>query len=357
MTRSTMKNGRNLLPIARLRNAMRPKGTAPVWCWFYNYNWQNNYFAWAMSESVGQVPLLSDIPVTDETPDYEGFSATGIAMRREGAEPVGSVALLFSAASRDWNEGADFRPELFGTAQALEALHIPYRFVSDQDLENGLSPDYAVLFLGDAQCLSDAAVAGIRAFAARGGRVRLSGRAGSRNELGLLRQRSAFEDAAGFSFFRTPRAASFELDENWIDLKWSFNPDPAAEAAFRAEVLDWAVSAGIWRIEAPDKVFTSVWRERDGAYVVHFLNGTGVAMKPGDAVTPDAPDPAFPPVAEAMTITAPESAGTVAAAYSPEFSGARIVPVSANDDGTVTAKLSPAMLKGYLLVRFGETVK
>lgn len=350
MTRSTMKNGRNLIPIARMRDALKPKGTPPVWCWFYNFNWQNNYFAWAMSELVGQTPLLSDIPAEADTPKYEQFAASGNAMSRVDPRPEGGVAILFSAASRDWNEGGKYRSGILGTAQALEALHIPYRFVSDQDIAGDLPADCKVLFLGEAQCISDAGVANIKKFAQRGGTVRLSKSAGTRNELGFLRDKRAFDDARGFVFDDTD-AASFELDENWSDLKWSFNPDPAKEAAFRASVKGWAEHASAWRIQAPDKVFTAVWREREGSYVIHFLNGTGVNMKPGDKVTPHALNPAFPPVGEAMSVTTPKLDGMTAVAYSPEFDAGRELCVKMNADGTANVTLPPGILKGYLLVR------
>ena len=356
MTRSAMRTGRNLLPLAKMRTAVTPSGAAPVWVWYYNVDWANEYFAWGLSTLAGQTPLLSGVPIPEGGARFEGFGPESGAMDTDGAQTVAQVALLFPAYSRDWNEGADYRPVLFGTAQTLEAMHVPYDFISDDTLAAGRLDKYGFLFLGEAQCLSDAEVAAVNAFVARGGRVVMSPRAGTRDSFGLPREGGGIVRTNGVTVDDVARAAEFELDETWYTRIWPFNPDPGREAAFRKTLADWLNESWQWRITAPDKVFTAVWREKSGTYVVHFLNGTGVDMKKGDPVVPEAPNPAFPTLMGDVVIEAPASAGDVAEAVSPDFQGRVNLSLSRSGD-RISVVLPRERLGVYTLVRIGRGSK
>ena len=359
MTRSAMRNGRNLLPLARSKNVMSGPDLPPVWTWYYSVDYENNYFSWALSMLAGQTPLLSDIPVPAGRPDYEAFGASPAAFVRPGAEPVAEIALLFAAYSRDWNEGVNvrpetgvsFRPELFGTAQVLESMHVPYEFIDDDTLASGRLGKYRVLFLGEAQCLSDAEVAAVNAFARNGGVVRLSTRAGTRDEFGFPRDGSPFPQAEPFVYSDESHGAKFELRENWQKKIWELDYTDDEEKAFKAEIAGWTEKGWRWRIDAPDKVFSSIWRERDGAVVVQFLNGTGVDMKPGDKVVPEAPVPAFPPISRDILIGVPAGAVLSATAASPDFQGVCRLVSESQADGRTLVRLPKDKLRSYTLVR------
>ncbi|MBO5940289.1 MAG: hypothetical protein J6R18_03725 [Kiritimatiellae bacterium] len=355
MTRSAMRNGRNLLPLARAKNILADPFSAPVWTWYYNVDWQNDYFAWALSVMAGQTPLLSDIQHPPQAPKYEEFAAGPYAMARYGAESVAEVALLYSTNSRDWNEEVNFRPELMGTAQILEEMHIPYEFISDEALEKGLDKRIKVLFLGESQCLSDLEIASINAFAARGGIVRLSVRAGTRNEIGEARGKPPFADGLRFVYSDASRGAEFELDENWYDLKWGLNEDQERKASFKKELAELTRCAQAWRITAPEKVFSSVWKESSGAYVIHLLNGTGVNMKFNEAVVPEAPSPAFPLIEKPIEIFAPKCIKAIA--HSPDFDGGRELKLEESSDGRTRIVLPPSDLKVYTLIRIFTSSK
>ena len=355
MSRSALRDGRNLLSMLRMRTGVAPEGVPPLWIWWYNVDYANEYFGWALSALVGQTPLLSAVPIPAGGARFEAFGASPAAMVRDGAEPVAEVAILYPTYSRDWNtdwKTRAYRREMFGTAQTLDTMHVPYEFISDGRLESGRLDKYKALFVGEAQCLSDAEIAAIRAFADRGGKVRMTVRAGTRDELGALRPQPAFGPHPNLIVTETTRGAPFEQWETWNKGVWDFNPDKAAEAAFRRELLDWCGGARTWRIDAPDKVFTGVWREKSGDYVVHFINATGVNMKPGEKVVSEAPDPAYPPLGTDIGITVPASVGTRAVAVSPDFAGAVELALRTNADGTVTAILPKERLSVYTLVRF-----
>lgn len=355
MSRSAMRDGRNLLPMLLMRGGIAPAGVPPLWIWWYNVDYANEYFSWALSSLIGQIPLLSAVPAPRGGVDFLAFGASAAAMERDGAEQVAEVALLFPAYSRDWNNNwtnCAYRSELFGTAQTLDAMHVPYRFISDGWLESGDLGSFKAMFVGDAQCLSDAEIAAIRSFADSGGKVRMTVRAGTRDELGVLRPKCAFGPHPNIIVTEEARAAKFEQVESWPTYTWAFNPDKTDESAFRRELLDWCGGARTWRIDAPAKVFTGVWRERRGDYVVHFINATGVNMKPGERIVPEAPNPAFPALLEDICITAPASVGTKVIAASPDFKGEVQLAVRANGDGTATAILPKGLLSAYTLVRF-----
>lgn len=351
MTRSALRTGRNLMPYARMKNVLSGPDLPPVWTWYYNVDPENNYFAWGLSSLAGQTPLLSDVPLPEEFPRFEEFGASSAALQRTGAEEVGEVVLLFSQQSRDWNEGVSFWGELFGTAQTLETMHVPYRFVDDRQLERGVPDGCKVLFLGESQCLSDEEVAAVRAFAERGGVVRLTIRAGERNEFGLPRKERPFPASEGFVRYDKSPAEKFALGETWSRRVWPLADDPAGEDSFVREIEGWTSTAGTWRIDAPKKVFTSVWREKTGDYVVQFLNGGGVQMKKGDAIPDAAPCPAFPEIGEDMAIAVRGLEVKEAVAVSPDFVGVRRLGVRRDAQGRIEIGVPSELLKAYVLVR------
>ena len=355
MSRSALRDGRNLLSMLRMRTGVAPEGVPPLWIWWYNVDYANEYFSWALSTLIGQTPLLSAVPVPAGGAQFEAFGGSPVAMSRDGAEVVAEVAILFPTYSRDWNSDWKthaYRREMFGTAQTLDTMHVPYEFISDQRLESRNLGKFKALLVGEAQCLSDAEIAAIKAFADNGGKVRTTVRAGTRDELGALRPQPAFGSHPNFIVTEETRAAPFEQWETWNTCTWEFDPDKTAEESFKRELLDWCGSARTWKIDAPEKVFTGVWREKSGEHVVHFLNAMGVNMKPGDKVVAEAPDPAFPAIEADMSITAPASVGTKAIAVSPDFAGEVELSLQANGDGTVTAVLPKERLAVYTLVRF-----
>ena len=355
MSRSAMREGRNLLPLAKMRTAVAPDGSAPIWTWYYNVDYPTDYFAWGLSTMVGQIPLLSAIPTPPGGARYEAFGASAAAMAIDGAEMQARVALLFPSYSRNWNEGRAFayRSELFGTAQTLECMHIPYELISDEKLESGDLSKYRALFVGEAQCLSDREIAAVKSFAAKGGKVRLSRTAGTRDEFGLPRSQCAFGEEPGLYYYEGFPASPFELDETWATHIWSFEPDEKAEALFRHTLTEWTEGAVDWKIDAPSKVFTSVWREKSGAFVVHLLNGTGVNMKKGDPVLSKAPNPPFPPLTSDVTIGVPQGVEGRAVAVSPDFEG--VVPLASIEgrSGRRTFVVPAERLSVYTLVRIG----
>ena len=293
-------------------------------------------------------------------------------MKRPGATPVAEIALLFSATSRNWNKGLSVKGDLLGTAQALEAMHIPYVVIPDASLDGEALKPFKVLFIGASHCLSDSQVAAVRGFAERGGTVRLSTLAAAYDEFGEKRAKWPFADVFGFEpridkasrevvsrpcgkgrmiWSPAPRGEKFELVSLVTGTTLSYAATPEEEAEFRDEVAGWAKDAKWWDVSAPDKVYTSVWRERDGAVAVHFLNATGVNNNAGEKIVDAAPNPAFPTIKEDIRFAVPANGAASAAATSPEFKGERELKAKLLPDGRTEVVVPKELLGAYLFVR------
>ena len=379
MTRNVIQSSRPLIPYRRMYNLFSLQYGVPMWGWYYCSDWQGNYFAFATANMCGQSALLANVPSSPDAPDFATWSGSGFNMVREGASTVAEVALLFSESSKEWTRLCGFDGELFGTAQELEAMHVPYDIILEKSLEEKRLRKYKVLILGSSNCMSDGTAAAIRAFAKRGGTVILSGLTGLFDETGARRQRAAFRDITHFDPRRVtvtrPKpddapafteksygkgrfvfSTRLEAERFWArevspPNEWKFDPDPKGQQAFRAAMAQLVGKAAYWRTDAPDRVFTSIWRQKDGTMVVHFLNAAGANLKPGEKMVPESPVPAFPRIGQDITFTLPGAANARAAAASPEFAGERELASTPNADGSATIVLPASLFRAYTIVK------
>ncbi len=402
MTRNVIQTSRSLLPYRRTQNIFNLAYGMPVDAWYYVADWPSAYFAWGVANMTNQTGMMPSSLVRPEgAPDFDRFAALPHNMKRVGTDAVAEIALLFSPDSRDWNRLVSYSGELYGLAQTMERLHIPYEFLGAMSLDQKHLAKYKALVVSGAGCLTDAQIQAIRAFAEQGGMVYLTTVAGLYDQYGTPRKAWPFADLFGFSprakspakiaqlsahgravkpakpvgGFLPPRtkgdplritvpcgkgkivycslaiASCFCSPEPLALSTWNYDPDRALEALFQAEVADLFAPFRHWTIDAPKKVFTSIWREADGPLVVHLLNGLGSCMKPGDKLLLPAPVPAFPPVGQDITFTIPAPKCREALAYSPEFEGARPLRLAANPDGTATVSVPKGAFQTYLLIR------
>ena len=370
MPRNPMLSARAIVPHRRTYHLLHKMYGTPIWAWFYGAARPLDYFSWAMSIMCGQIPLLPDVKPDPSAADYAAFAASQNAMDTVGCEPVARVALLFSVASREWSPNWRDAGEHLGTAQALEALHVPYEVIGDVHLDDKSLSKFGTLFVGASECLPNAAIAAIRRFAARGGAVRLAALAGTRDEIGTSRKEWPFKDVFGFepvedrkgtvevrtlgkgriAYDPTRRGEEFEFQELGPRTVNKFNPDPVREKAFRDELAEFTRDCSVWKIDAPDKVYTAMWKERNGNMVIHFLNGIACVPPVGVLAPSEPPETPFPELAADIVFTLPFDASG-ANASSPDFDGVRSLSVRRNGDGSSTVTLPKELLKAYTLVR------
>ena len=354
---NTMQMSRPLFPLNRMFNVLNRLYGVPVFGFYYNPDMTRRYFCWAMANMLGQTALLGDTWRDPKVPDFARWGASAANMRRDGAEQVCEVALLFSRHSRDWNRLTDcyVLADLFGLAQELEAMKIPYEFIGDDNVNVRDLSKYRVLALGTAQCLSDAEVAEIKAFAGRGGRVLMCPDSGTRDEFGEPRREPAFAGLAGdprSNVSLMPQARDFYCWLYNYGQTFSFNPDREKLSDFRRTMRRLLTDATVWRTQhLPEKVYSTIWRERDGALVVHFLNSTATDIRSGDQMPRQTPSPAWPAIEEDVRFALPAPADARACAVSPDFEGERPLETRDAGNGLLAVSLPKELLKAYTIVR------
>ncbi len=372
MPRNPILSGRALLAHRKTMHLLNKAYGTPIWAWFYGTGRQQAYFCWALATMCGQIPLLPDAANDGSGPDFAAFDASPRAMSRDGSEPVARVAVLFSSHSRDWGPNWDSAAEHLGTVQALEAMHVPCEVIGDMSLDEKTLEKYRVLFVGESECLSDAEIGTIRAFAKRGGRVRLGHLAGTRDEIGEPRGVWPFADIFGceptavasvegrpfgkgtVTYDPTRRGRRFEFRELGPRDINRYQPDERQELAYWQELAAYAQDASVWTTDAPNRVYTSIWRERCGDVVIHFLNAMGGNAPVGVAAPMETPDPAFPEVKRDITFTIEAGREVSVTASSPDFEGERALSFERQSDGRITVAIPRGMLRAYTLIRIHD---
>ena len=199
MSRNVLQTGRSLVPFRKMKNVLTDAFGTPVWSWLYASDWPTVYFGWAAANMTNQAAFLPNLERPEGASDFALFESSPDNMNREKAKAAAEVALLFAQSSRDWNPNASFEGELFGMAQTLETMHLPYEFIAENNLTAERLKRYKVLLLGVAGCLSDAQLELIKDFAHNGGTVCMTTVAGFFTPLGVERKVWGFADVFGFT--------------------------------------------------------------------------------------------------------------------------------------------------------------
>ena len=367
MTRNPIASGRALVPYRKAFNLLNFAYGSPVWAIFYNNHPDIRSFCYALSNMNKQQALLSNMAVPPGKQDFQKFAGNPDNMDKVTAVEQSEIALLFSRASRDWNSGIGFEPELFGLAQTLEEIHIPYTIIGETSLQSDILKQFKVLSIGSSGCLSDEQIKVIKEFAFNGGTVLLSNIAGTFDPYGNRRKVWAFADVFKFTTRITPARNIKELsDDNgnkvsmqsavtyyepkpldhskssWyarvgnnrlpvfiektygkgkfiytpmqmsgnlyaregsVGKKWYFKRDDQLAKLMHQVLAEQLKSARIWQTDAPEKVYTTIYAEKS-RMLVHFLNGQGTSsLGPQEVMTADIKGDPFPPITRDITFT------------------------------------------------------
>ncbi|MBQ9366135.1 MAG: hypothetical protein IJT83_00020 [Victivallales bacterium] len=196
-------SARMFVPGQKLFNFFRYNNGIPIFTWLYTRNWFSSYFGYAVCNMNAQLPVFfahGTESMPEKAPDFLKFDASKENMDITKAAPIAQVALLLAAQTRNWEN--DFSPAnaLFGCAQTLEELHIPYQVIGEDTLAKPekMRP-FKVLYLGMASCLSDEQMEHIRQFASNGGTVLLESKTATRDKWGRSRKEWPLADVFGFS--------------------------------------------------------------------------------------------------------------------------------------------------------------
>ncbi len=153
----------------------------------------------------------------------------------------------------------DYRDTILGTWLMLTENHLPFRFIFDNDLTEGVLSDYATIVLPGAACLSDAQADALAEFAAEGGLVVETGPTGEFDEWGEPRDENALAAVDGPA--RLPGAPI---------LRWLRERDASAEATV-LEAL--APRPAPVQVEAPRSLcVNATWSPDREEIWLHMLN-------------------------------------------------------------------------------------
>lgn len=414
MTRNAFASARAVIPFRKAFNLLHFAYRTPIWAIFYNNNWDVRYFCYALSNMNAQQPLLPYDRCPPGKSDYQTFAAHPDNMDRAHAEPLARIALLFSGRSRDWNSLASFEPELFGLAQTLEEMHVPYQVIGSASLKSEALGQFDIVSLGASGCLADEEVQAVKDYARAGGAVWLTTITGLFDAEGEPRKTWAFAEVFGFSPKITPLKKLTTLEDAsgtrltlqkpvnyfplqgrfrpesalyiifnqqrlpcWIEQpygkgkmiyqplelagalyapevspgkKWQFERDDALAELLHRELRRMLGDAALWQTDAPEKVYTTLYREPD-RLLVHFLNATGVAIKKGEVMTDRAPEVAYPALAQDISFTvSPGFPVRQVYAVSPDFAGRKELSFAVTPGGECQVALPKAMLNVYTIV-------
>ena len=133
--------------------------------------------------------------------------------------------------------------------------------------------------------------------------------------------------------------------------KWVYRHDEKLQQLYQTELKLIFKPANIWQINAPEKVFTSLWQEQDGSIVVHLLNAQGSCMQPGGVTGLYAPKNPFPPVTEDITFVIAKKGCKNVTAYSPDFEGGRSLKFKKLKNNNVSVTLPKELMKVYTMIR------
>ncbi|MBE6381327.1 MAG: hypothetical protein E7047_10410 [Lentisphaerae bacterium] len=408
MTRDVLMSHRALIPFRKMKEVLTHEYNAPIFGLVYSEGkWDLAYFGWAVNNMNGQSTWETIMACPPGKSDYPAFKEN---MNYAESKRVAEAALLFPIQSREWNQYIGMLGELMGTAQTLEQLHIPYKMIGDMSLNDRSLQNFKLLYVGNANCLSDAQLKVIKEFAANGGTVITGATAGTQNEVGIIRSKWGFADVYGYDVnpvkfrkFNTVKgmqgsfnvkysllpsgnhrygdckvlyyaadgypavleksygkgkfihhaamlAAPLADSEYGYNKKYTFKLDTVLDKFYK-ELLqkEFAAADSGFATDAPEKVYTTWYRSRD-AEIIHLLNATGANPQLGQVLKATCPENPFPVVEQAIKVSIPAPAGVKSVyAVSPDFAGRKELKYTISN-GQLEIILDAGLLKAYTII-------
>ncbi|MDD5678377.1 MAG: beta-galactosidase trimerization domain-containing protein [Kiritimatiellae bacterium] len=199
------------------RSALARRNGVPPMCLFYPHNAGENLFCWAMTKTWGQNYWGTNWHM--ELKKETAMLARPFAFEKKHPrlyarpESVAEVGVLFSARTVWLHGDQDNKPDYIrmsdpastdcwaGWCEVLALANIPFNTFGENDLEERRYFDrFRLIIVPNAVCLSDKAIAALKAFARQGGKLIITHQSGLKDETGAWRETYPFSDLVGAEY-------------------------------------------------------------------------------------------------------------------------------------------------------------
>ncbi len=335
----------------------------PLFTLNYTRSEDELFFMWAFNLVQGDRLWLNSIP---------GRPDEAFAWQKDHEElfrfpqTLSNVAVLFSRQTRDVYGGCNakhYLHEWMGWSEMLAEENVPYDTVLDADLTDDLSR-YKLLILPNAACLSDAQVAGIRHFVAKGGKVIATHHLAHCDETGAKRAQSAMADwisapPAGVTYhaeqvgatqrFNTPYFAAGVDEISWKDTRdKELRGRLLADVRRAAEPLPWRL------VEGNEGVLANMHRvtgSKGDFLVAHLLNVAPLDLGESAQLRRYSGPPYNPTsLPGAVTLECRVATPSAATLHSPDNADPVDLPIVADGDAW-RIRIQPDQLRRYGVIK------
>lgn len=406
--------GRTTFSYRKLKNVVANCYGIPVIGLIYRGNVEGiGYFGWAMNNMNNQETwfLGSNGPKKDFGKFTENMDH-GTA--RPIADIAVLFARNSNTGNRNPNiKSNSWLPgKLMGLAQTLDAMHQAYVFIDESFLTPDKLTQYKVVMLPTAEVLTDGQLKALKDFVAQGGKLMITSSTGKFDEnrkprlwpfsdwfgfrpekLGwgsdliidgkkeVIPGKFYFYSIAGkrhqgvttqisYANAFAPLVISFkpqkgglvywfngELARGLYQEEWwhpgstyGYRMDENLNRIVQKQLADFIGDASTFRMDAPEKVYTSFYKDGDTTYI-HFLNHTGWKFKVGDKMPWDVASDAFPKLNAPVSVEVKtEQKISEVYAVSMDFQGRQPLTFT-QENGIVKFTLPGELLEVYTIVK------
>jgi len=367
------------------------------------------YFGWALQHMNRQVSWMDTIDGEDMT-RYIGWPGK---MDTEAARGLCDIAVVFSRTCCNYNRSTSHTANVLGCAETLSDAHLQYDVILDLDLTSETLRRYRLVILPSVECLSAKQVGALEAYVREGGALLISSLTSQCDENGTLlddfqlarlagvhRTKRSYKkplriqygdgdpfpvDVALFGVtvdegtnilaraakgdkkpdlpalvhkrtgkgqcFFTPLsigALNYE-PELTVGKEYAFTPNVPARDMF-LDVVRRATRTPLAfePVDIPRQVLVTAYRVPDG-YAVHFLNATGVQLKPGDTIPNAKKGQPFPAIDAPLVFDLRVPEISKARAVSPDYPDSHPVQVETRGQA-FRVTVPPHAVKAYTIV-------
>ena len=410
MSRNVFDCYRAVNAYRKTKNALMYHFNAPVYGLVYHLNDPHMaYFGWALHHMNRQVTWIATI----EGEDMTRYIRWQDKMDVKNARALAEIAVVFSRTCCNYNRSTNHKSDVLGCCEMLSDAHLQYDVILDLDLAAQTLARYRLVVLPSVECLSAGQVGALEEYVRSGGGLLVTCASSQCDENGTILDAPALSDLAGIRLseswirktirIRVGDAPAFEAaasarkatasedttvlahlidadgnpiapaltqravgggqcfytpmaigainyePELTIDKTYDFTLNAPARDLF-LDIVRRAVDAPLTfePVRVPERVLVTAYRV-PGGYAVHFLNATGVQLKPGDIIPRAKTGDVFPAMPHELVFDLRVPQFTAGRVVSPDYAGERPVRIETHD-GAYRITVASDALHAYAIV-------